>query len=50
MSVKLTFVIGGLFNFFSLIEMPVVRLGIPSLRPEFNDVWVGHLSNGFPVV
>jgi len=30
--------------------MPVVRLGIPSLRPEFNDVWVGHLSNGFPEV
>jgi len=30
--------------------MPVVRLGIPRLRPEFNDVWGGHLSNGFPEV
>jgi len=30
--------------------MPVVRLGVPRLRPEFDDVWGGHLSNGFPEV
>jgi len=30
--------------------MPVVRLGVPRLRPEFDDVWGGHLGNGFPEV
>jgi len=30
--------------------MPVVRLGVPRLRPEFDNIWGGHLSNGFPEV
>jgi len=44
------FVISGLFNFFSLVEVPVVSLGVPSLWPEFDDVRSGHFVNGFPEV
>jgi len=27
-----------------------MRLRIPGLGEEFNDIWGGHLSNGFPEV
>ena len=47
-STVLTFVISGLFNFFSFVKVPVMRLRIPGLGEEFNDIWGGHLSNGFP--
>ena len=43
-----TFVVGGLFNFFPFVEVPVMRLRIPGFGEEFNDIWGGHLGNGFP--
>merc|ERR1719495_187464 len=46
----LCFVVSRLFDFLSLVEVPVVGLGIPGLGPEFDDVWVGHFVNGFPEV
>merc|ERR1719187_1533455 len=33
-----------LFRLFPLVEVPVVRFGIPGLGPEFDDVWVWHLA------
>jgi len=30
--------------------VPVVRLRVPSLGPELDDVWGWHLGNGFPEV
>merc|ERR1712198_385871 len=43
-------VVGGFLNLFSLIEVPVVRLGGPGLGPELDHVWVGHLGVGFSEV
>jgi len=44
------FVVGGLLNFLSLVEVPVMRLGSPGLRPELDNVGVGHLGVGFSEV
>merc|ERR1719315_682966 len=38
------FVISRLFHLFPLVEVPVVRFGIPGLGSEFDDVWVWHLA------
>jgi len=46
----LSLVVSRLFDFLSLVEVPVVGLGIPGLGPELDDVWVGHLVNGFSEV
>merc|ERR1719334_2913516 len=45
-----SFVVGGLLNFLSLIEVPVVGLGSPVLGPELDNVGVGHLGVGFSEV
>merc|ERR1719259_135396 len=44
------FVVGGLLNFLPLVEVPVMRLGSPGLRPELDNVGVGHLGVGFSEV
>merc|ERR1719250_525928 len=46
----LDLVVSGLFDLLSLVEMPVVGLGIPGLGPELDNVWVGHLVHGFSEV
>ena len=49
-SLYLCLVVSRLFDFLSLVEVPVVGLGIPGLGPELDNIWVGHFVHGFSAI